>query len=267
MQESKIQNLAILIPVFNDEDGCSKTLNSIEGEQITAKIIIVEDGSAKPINLPEFCGRNRIYGIRTQPHSGFEAALNQGILTALEMECDLVARLDAGDQIYPGRFQLQVETMALNPMLGLIGVHTEFVNPDGMTLYRWRPPHDLRKIRRFMHLQNPFVHSGVMYRASMVKEVGMYRTNTPAAEDYDLFFRISQKFDVAILPKILMKCELNPTGISVKKRKQQIKSTISIKMRYFAPMLIESYIGIFRGLISYILPLETVNLIKKILWK
>jgi glycosyltransferase involved in cell wall biosynthesis len=258
--------IAILIPVYNDETGLLKTLKLLEDEKLSLEIIIVAEGKMSYI-LPEYCGKNKITLIKLEDKTGLENSLNAGLQKAFSLKCDLIARLDAGDEPLKERFQSQLKVMELNQGIGLVGVHASFETPKGEHLFNWKPPHEKSRLLKFMHLQNPFVHSGVMYRAETIRQVGLYKHKTPSAEDYDLFFRISKVSEIFMIPKILMKCELNPKGLSIRKRKEQVGSIIKIKLRYFNPFYIESYVGLIRGSISYVVPFNFLTRVKSILWK
>jgi glycosyltransferase involved in cell wall biosynthesis len=259
--------LAVLIPCFNNRSGLRGTLRSLENIQTAFDVIVVDDGSSPPLEVPNHIGSHAVHALRLEKNQGIEAALNAGLAWILERGYGLIARLDAGDEPAPDRFEKQVTVMLEHPDVGLIGVHTEFVLPSGESLYTWRPPSEPERLRRFMHLQNPFVHSGAMYRTSAIRAVGVYGHAFPAAEDYELFWRIAHRFGVAMIGEVLMRCELNPAGISVQKRKRQSASLLRVRLRYFNPHVLESYVGVLRGTLAYVLPLEIVNVIKGRLWK
>jgi glycosyltransferase involved in cell wall biosynthesis len=259
--------LAVLIPCFNNPAGLTETLRSLEHIQTAFDVTVVDDGSSPPLEVPSQVGSHTVHTIRLEKNQGIEAALNAGLTWILEHDYSLIARLDTGDEPAPDRFEKQLAVMLEKSDVGLVGVHTEFIRPSGERLYAWRPPTDPRQLRLFMHVQNPFVHSGVMYRVDAIRNVGMYGHDFPAAEDYDLFWRISQCFDVAMIGEVLMRCELNPVGISVRKRRRQSASLLRVRLRYFNPRVVQSYVGVVRGAFAYVLPLELVNAIKGRLWR
>lgn len=259
--------LALLVPVFNNQKGFQDTLSSLNHLSIPVEIIVVDDGSSPALSTPKSYLQNSVHLVRFEKNLGIEEALNAGIRMAIQLDCDLIARLDAGDSLLQGRLEQQLRIMTQDTRIGIVGVHTQFVTPDGVPLYIWRPPSEAKRLRRFMHLQNPFVHSGVMYRTSIVEEAGYYRHDTPAAEDYDLFFRIAKISQVAMIPEVLMRCELNPKGVSLSRRKRQAFSLLLVRIRYFEPLVIESYLGLIRGIIAYLLPVEALTRVKNWLWK
>lgn len=262
-----ITKLAVLIPCFNNPSGLETTLRLLEPIQTPFDVVIVDDGSIPALEIPKNIGSHAIQALRLEQNQGIEGALNAGLAWILEHEYGFIARLDAGDEPRSDRFEKQLGVLVLQPKIGLVGVHTEFVRPSGERLYVWRPPTEPKQLRSFMHLQNPFVHSGVMYRANAIRDVGVYGHTFPAAEDYELFWRIACRFEIAMIGEVLMCCELNPAGISVQKRRRQSVSLLRVRLRYFDPRVLESYVGVLRGALAYALPLEMVNAIKGHLWK
>lgn len=261
-----MKKLAVLIPVYNDSKGLEITLDALIKQANALDIWVVDDGSDIPIQLPKSDRSNNIYLLRTPHNLGIVGALNTGLRRILQEEYPYIARLDAGDISLPGRFTKQLALFQSNPKLGLVGTYAEFVDLDGRLLYIWRPPTNPVLLRKFMHLQNPFVHSSVMYTSEAIRTVGFYSEQYPASEDYELFFRIARHFEVAMIGDILMRCDLNPRGLSVRKRSAQMRSALSVRLRNFDPMVIESYKGLVRGAISSILPLDWVNAIKRQMW-
>lgn len=261
-----MKKLAVLIPVYNDPKGLEITLDGLKNHAEALDIWVVDDGSETPVHLPKSGRSDSIRVLRIPYNQGVVGALNTGLRRILQEGYSYIARLDAGDMPLPGRFAQQLAFFHSNPKLGLVGTHTEFVDLEGQLLYIWRPPTNPVLLRKFMHLQNPFVHSSVMYTSEAIRTVGLYSEYYPASEDYELFFRIAKRYEIAMVGDILMRCELNPKGLSVRKRNAQMRSALSVRLRNFDPMIFESYKGLVRGAISSILPLDWVNAIKRQIW-
>jgi glycosyltransferase involved in cell wall biosynthesis len=261
-----MKRLALLIPVYNDQKGLEITLSALVNHAEPLDIWIVDDGSDVPVQVPKASGSNNIFVLRTPHNQGIVGALNTGLEQILHKKYCYIARLDAGDIPLTGRFAKQLERFYANPRLGLVGTHTEFVDAEGQLLYMWQPPTNPVHLRRFMHLQNPFVHSSVMFGSEVIRTVGCYSEKFSASEDYELFFRIAKRFEIAMVGEVLMRCDLNPNGLSVRKRNAQMRSALAIRLKNFDPLIIESYKGLLRGAISSKLPLSWVNEIKRLLW-
>ncbi len=59
-------------------------------------------------------------------------------------------------------------------------------------------------------MRNPFVHSSVMMRRSAIREVGLYDESLPCVVVRDLWVRIAQRFQLAVLSEVLGLKRLHP---------------------------------------------------------
>ena len=77
-----------------------------------------------------------------------------------------------------------------------------------------------------------FLHPCVMFRKDILNVVGYYPTEYEAAEDYGFFFKILKKYQTYNYQEFLVKYEINPEGISLSKRKKQVKNRIKFFTQY-----------------------------------
>jgi len=97
-----------------------------------------------------------------------------------------------------------------------------------------------------------------MMRASAVREVGLYREDVPASEDYDLILRMSERHTLAVIPAVLTCCEYSFQGISVADRRRQQKERLKLQLRYFDFTSPYSFYGVARTLISLLVSHDAV---------
>ncbi|MEI7508258.1 MAG: glycosyl transferase family 2, partial [Flavobacterium sp.] len=90
-----------------------------------------------------------------------------------------------------------------------------------------------------------------------------YPTNYEAAEDYAYFFEIIKNFETANIQEFLIKYEITHDGISISKRKTQVKSRLRIIMKHFYFGFWPIY-GLIRNFLLYIVPYSLILKIKKI---
>src|SRR5689334_16883426 len=106
-------NLSIVIPTFNRNHTLAQCLHALEHND--AEIIVVDDGSDKPVEAP-----SNIRVLRHDENRGRAAAINAGLAIAAH---DMVLVLD--DDVFPTREMVSrlVEEYALwnNPKLALVG--------------------------------------------------------------------------------------------------------------------------------------------------
>ena len=270
MGKTTFNDTIVLIPHFNNPDGLLRSINSVSVEE-EVDVLIVDDGSTAKLDENKISNNYRAHGkvffIFLEKNQGIERALNQGLKYVVNSgQYQFVARLDCGDVCHADRFHLQRQFLELNPDIYLIGTFVEFVDISGNFLYSLKLPTKHEEIEKKMYFNCMFIHPSVMFRVKAVKEkVGYYPLNYDAAEDYAYFFRFLKYYKTANIDQVLVKCELNPKGLSSKKRRRQVLSRIKIifenfKFNYFAIM------GIFRNSILLVLPINLINLLKKLLW-
>jgi len=68
---------------------------------------------------------------------------------------------------------------------------------------------------------SPFCHPAVLIRREVFATVGGYRRIVIDAEDYDLFLRIADRFQLANLPEVVLKYRRHPYQTSIRNCKQQ----------------------------------------------
>ncbi|MGQ9736046.1 MAG: glycosyltransferase [Thermaceae bacterium] len=256
------RRIALLMPVYNDQEGLIRSLESLP-EEVPLDIVVVDDGSTPPIRLPKVAAPHRVFLLRMEENKGIEHALNHGLGWILERGYAYVARLDAGDIPLPGRFLKQVKFLEENPEYALVGGQVQFVGLNGEEVFRERFPTEDAQIRRIMHARNCFIHPAVMLRVSALEAVGLYSDRYEAAEDFELFFRIMRRFKVANLPDYVVRCEVNPKGISLTKRRKQILGRLRVMLRHFDPRLKESWLGLIKNTLLLFAPVKLVQTLKR----
>lgn len=263
-----MSEIALLIPVYNDQAGLNQTLESLLKEtEEKVDVVVVDDGSKENISVPDTVGIHRIIFIKSEVNKGIEYVLNLGLKYICDKGYKFVARIDAGDTIEPNRFYKQKRYMLDNPNYMLIGSHVRHTDMNGKEVFIEHVPLSADKIKRKMHINSCFPHPSVMFRTSIVEEIGVYHTDYPAAEDYEFFFRIMNKYEVSNLDEVLICKEINPNSISLSRRKRQLYSRIKIQKKYFKPLVLESYVGIIKSFILLVAPNKLIIGIKSLLSK
>lgn len=259
-------DLSVLIPHYNNLMGLYKTLESID-ETESVDIIIVDDGSREEEKPNEtelkkmFSKVGNIILLELNPNKGIEYALNYGLSYIKDKKYEYIARVDCGDCCIKGRFEKQKNFLLKNRDISLLGTWTQFVDMNGNPLYKMCHPTEHNKIVKKMFINSPFVHPSIMFRKNVLEKVPAYPMNFKYAEDYAFYFKVIRYFKVANLPEVLLIYEVNPKGISISKRKKQIKSRILILLDNWKWSLVSLY-GLIRNLLIYALPSQLVDILK-----
>ena len=111
--------------------------------------------------------------------------------------------------------------MENNPDFGMVGSWVELIDEnDDLTGEVWNEDEHSQKIPCRLLFHNYFAHSAVLLRRSALDAVKIngevYRKDYPNAQDYDLWVRISKKFKVWNIPKVLIKYRVHSHCISLK---------------------------------------------------
>ncbi|WP_343618374.1 glycosyltransferase [Flavobacterium sp.] len=256
----------LLIPYYNNSEGLIKSIESInENEEID--IFIVDDGSIhkfdESIILSVFKGKGEIFFEYLENNTGIETALNTGLKIIIDKRYKYVARLDCGDICLGKRFAVQQKFLNENPNIKIVGSNVLAADTDGTFLYSINLPLQNKEIKSKMYFNSMLIHPAVMFSTEILKIVGLYPLNYKSAEDYAFFFTISKTFDMANIEEYLTQIEINEKGISLQKRKQQVKSRITIIKENFYFGFYPIY-GLMRNYILLILPYRFILFLKKI---
>lgn len=260
----KYNKLATLIPVYNPGNKLRKTLLALSAME-HGHIIIVNDGGEEDITyLREEIGID--FTLINLPFNvGITKALNAGLRYCINKGYDLLARIDAGDIPINDRFSKQVKYLSDNPDCSLVGCQVKVINDSGGLEFFYKNSTSGKDLKNAMFTRNAFFHCSVMFRLSTIKEVGYYDESYILAQDYELFFRISRKYNVGLIDEILMLDLYNPDGLSYSRRNEQLRAKLRAQIRYFSPSNINSYVGIIKSLLIISLPDKLIWEAKKII--
>lgn len=177
------------------------------------ELIVVDDGSRD--ETPELIAGLAHFDARIRPYrlsaTGLTGALNKGVEAA---RAPLLARLDADDIALPGRMEQQFDHLDRHPEIVLLGTWAQRIDAGGRPLGLLRPESDPVRLKALLSRRNPFIHSTVMMRTEMVRRVGAYREACRHAEDYDLWLRLAEAGDIAILPEPLVQYRVHERSVS-----------------------------------------------------
>ncbi|MEW6584974.1 MAG: glycosyltransferase [Nitrospirota bacterium] len=257
--------VAVLIPHYNNIGGLEKSLSSISDLE-PVDVVVVDDGSKIKPDLRDlkckFRHINDLSVIGAERNRGIEHALNEGLkLIEKHGEYEYLARLDCGDVCHPERFKIQREFLDRNAGIYLAGSWVSFVDTCGKELFTVKYPVDHEKIKRKMFINNMFIHPSVMFRMSAVERVGYYPTDVKYAEDYAYFFRFVKNLRTANINRVLLTCEVNPSGISLSKRRTQLRNRIAIIARNWE-WDIYCFYGLLRNILLFLVPYNVVERMK-----
>src|SRR4051794_19711102 len=183
------------MPVRDGQRFLEEALESILSQTLRElELIVVDDGStdATPHILADIARRDGRVRVFVAEGAGVVAALNQGCALST---APYVARLDADDIALPERLQQQVGLLDARPDVGLVGGTYFAIDEAGRRHATIEPPTDDATLRARLRRYNVFAHPATTFRRVAFEQAGRYRL--AEAEDYDLWLRISERWQLA----------------------------------------------------------------------
>jgi hypothetical protein len=219
--------VSVVMAVHNGAAHLDEAVSSLRQQTFTDfELIIVNDGStdATATILQQHAAEDMRLRVLTGPHQGLIASLNRGCGAARGR---YLARMDADDVALPERLARQVAFLDQHPEVGLVGACVEFLDGDRRSGQFWRVPGSDGEIRAFLARYNAIIHPTVMMRRDCFLASGGYRAAFVAAEDYDLWLRLSERTKLANLPEILLLYRRHPAQVSMARIVQQTLSHLA----------------------------------------
>ncbi|NIO15991.1 MAG: glycosyltransferase [Deltaproteobacteria bacterium] len=211
MENTKV---TLLMSVYNGERYLREAVESILNQTFEDFLFfIVNDGSTDGTgSILQGYRDRRIRVVENEMNLGLTRSLNRGI----EMiRSEYVARMDADDIALPERLEKEVDFLDRHRNIGLVGTYYLRIDEKGNVVDEERPISDTVELREKLLEGNRFAHGSVMFRKECVEKVGYYREAFQASQDYDLWLRIAEYYDMANIPEFLYKWRLNVESISV----------------------------------------------------
>jgi hypothetical protein len=221
--------VSVVMVVCNVDRFLAEAIESILGQTFHEfEFIIVDFGStdkSKEIvsSYAAKDSRIRLYEI---PHCGLGEARNAACFLA---RGQYIAIMDADDVSLPDRLIREVEFLEEHPEVGVVGGAVDWIDatgvcvtntavPPGVTLSR---PEGNRELQLALLKDCPIWQPSVLMRRDAFVLVGGYRPAFAPTEDYDLWLRISEHFEMANLKEVVLKYRIHPYQVSLRKGRQQ----------------------------------------------
>lgn len=230
MEQNK-NYLSVVLSTYNEEKYIAKSIQSILDQTYPYfEFIIVNDGSTDgTLDVVRSFDDPRII-IIDKPNSGLPDSLNKGIEKA---QYDWIARMDGDDIAEPTRFENQIRY--IDDAVGVIGGQFREIDEDGN--YRSqnisRKPLTSGKCKRWILFgMSPLAHPSVLVRKSLLQEFGGYDANFKAAQDIELWSRLSPSTTIINIPDVVLKYRKHSNNITNKRQELQRKLTFMGFLKY-----------------------------------
>ncbi len=178
--------------------------------------LVVDDASTDDsLQVLEAFADERLVVLHHDENLGPFAAANRALAMA---RGEFIARLDADDVCVPTRLEQQLDFFARHPTVGLLGASCLRIDEAGRPLGNQAVPTSDLAIRLRCLVAPPFLHSSVMWRASL----GFgYDASMRLAGDYELWTRALERTQAANLAEPLVHYRVWSGGLSSRYAERQ----------------------------------------------
>jgi Glycosyl transferase family 2 len=220
--------VSVVMPVLNAEAYIAQAIGSVLEQTLEElELIVVDDGStdtSRAIVDRIASADARVRLVANERNLGISAALNQGCRAA---QAPFIARLDADDVALPHRLARQLDFLHHHPAVAVVGGGARVIDSAGRQISTMRFPTDNRLIRSALLRHNCFAHPTVMLRQAALLEVGGYRFDQ--CEDYDLWLRLSERFELANLTEPLILYRVHTNQLSLTDLEERVKGALAVR--------------------------------------
>ena len=238
--------VSVVMSVYNDGRYVSDAIESILSQSFTDfEFLIVDDGSTDDTRaIIASYNDARIRLVTNARNLGLAPSLNKAIRLS---RGEYIARQDADDISLKNRLSLQVNYLESHPHIAMLGSAAVLISQSGEWKQAWPVMLQDIDLKWALLFRNPFVHSSIMMRRSVVEQAGYYTEEPlvakPCVEDYDLWCRINMIWQSANLPTPLLKYRANPTSVSVRTADEHLRQANRVASKNRSWVLAESELG------------------------
>lgn len=219
--------VSVLLPVYNGSNYVNEAIASILNQSFTNfEFIIINDGSTdNSLEIINSFDDSRIRLINNSINSGIVKSLNTGLDQAVGK---YILRMDADDISLPKRIEKQVNFMDKNPGIGISG--TQVLILEGLKKkIKSNPFINPEDIKANLLYKSSLAHPTVIMRKSLLDKHNLrYSEDYPYAEDYELWFRATQKFKITNMNQALLAYRKHDHRSSSMYSKEQMNSSKKI---------------------------------------
>jgi hypothetical protein len=222
--------LSVVMPVFDGEDYLEEAIQSVLDQTFQDfEFIIVNDGSKDSTSaiVRRFAEHDSRIRFEDLGHEGQAQSLNVGCRLA---RGQYIAIFDADDACLPNRFNCQMMFLREHPSIALLGAGVQKIRSDGKPFATVLFPTQEGEIRETLIKRSCFAHSTVVMLKQAISDVGGYRKAFFAAEDYDLWLRLAERYEVANLPSVLVKYRVHSNQLSSTQVERQVLSVLAAQI-------------------------------------
>jgi glycosyltransferase involved in cell wall biosynthesis len=220
--------VSVVVTAYNSETFVKDAVESVLRQTLPVdEVVVVDDGSSDRTGeiVKQFAER----GVRYlyQDNQGPGAARNRGVN---ETSGELIAFLDADDIWLEHKNQKQMEYLFEHPNVALVSGFAWWWNvAKGIRKVSGKLPRNRSALRREILVHNVVGNpSMVILRREALLDVGLFDANVQWGEDWELWIRMIDRYDVALIPEPIIVYRWHLDNISHYRRFERLESFWSV---------------------------------------
>jgi glycosyltransferase involved in cell wall biosynthesis len=214
--------VTVLMSVLDGEKYIKPAIDSVLSQTFADfEFLIINDGSTdKTCEFIKCYDDPRIKLVHNMANIGLTKSLNTGLRLALG---EYIARMDYDDISMPKRLEDQVKYLDEHPEVMIVGGQFDLIDSGGSVL----PIPPVKKapgmegLLLHLAIDNPFVHSSVMFRKDAVMELGGYNEEYRTSQDIELWSRLLCSYKGANLQSKVVHLRVHDSSVSSGRYKVQ----------------------------------------------
>lgn len=193
---NKRKHVSVILPCYNGESYLKECLSSINRQLCSIELIFVNDGSTdnslKIFNNFSFNNNISVVCI-SRDNKGFLYSLQEAINLSTG---NLIARIDADDYWFKNHLVDILDQFENDKSLVLVGSQCIYIDLNSKVTGRSTLPTDHYNIIKYLHKDNPFIHSSVVFKKNEYNNTEGYNIGHIESQqhiaDYNLWFELSK---------------------------------------------------------------------------
>lgn len=222
--------VSVLLSTHNQEKYLKEAIESIlkQTYQNLEFLVVNDDSTDSTRSILQKYNDKRLIVIANKKKLGLTKSLNRALRLS---KGKYIARMDGDDISTRDRLKTQITFLEKNRDIAAVGSWAQVIDDKGRKVKIRRTPMGFKEINKEIPKLNPFIHSTLVFRAEVFKEIGPYDESFLFAQDYDLMLRITSRFKTANINKALLLYREHPKSVSSSEMAQQLKMALKARFK------------------------------------
>lgn len=234
--------ISVIVPLYNQEKYVVKSLSALFSQTYrNFEIIIVDDASTDNsyIIVDDYL---KVRKISDSKYNGpsvklIKNSVNQDISRTTNIAIKAsrgkyICINDPDDISEPNRLKIQHDFLVKNNEYAVIGSNLTLINENDITIGYRKYSETYDEILKTIVRESPLANPSVMIKKSVLDEFNGYPNDYFGAVEYELWFKIAQKYKIANINQYLVKYRISSTQVKSARLKITLKDTIKIQKKY-----------------------------------